>query len=306
MSQRDREDVEWSEAVATRACIAACRVFGLKLHRPPELIRLGTNGVFTVEQGRERKVVRVGPRDYDFELLMDQLALTTWLADREFPTSRPLSTEPIWIEERAVTFWQFLGGKPGHAADGKLLGRLLARLHALSEEYGGRLRPWQALGVLGERLDRVPVGPGFAESDRELLQEWRIEITRAVSQLRFERSPGLIHGDFHTGNIVVAQGVPHLVDFDRIAYGPREWDLAQIYTSQRLFNVGADFVDDVMSGYGWDLRDFEGVEALARLRALFQMCWLLTLPRTSRVVQEIENRMHFWRDPATAPVWRPL
>jgi hypothetical protein len=106
--------------------------------------------------------------------------------------------------------------------------------------------------------------------------------------------------------VVVSDGALQLLDLDRIAHGPREWDLIQpLAAASRFRDVGVD-VEQFLSGYDWDVRLLAGHEILVKLRLLFMTSWLLTLPRTPVVQQEIRIRMSFWRTSDGAPRWSPV
>lgn len=303
----DQLDPAWSESTARKTCIAACQEADLQPIGQPSLIRLGTNAVFEVKTASGPVVaVRVAPSDYDSDLLSDQLRLADWLCEAGFPTSRPIRREITWIDSRPVTFWAFLDGRPGTDADRCAFGRLLSSYHAITNDYRGRLPEWEPLGRLGRRLDIACVDDAFSTDDRELLCGWRDRLTDGVSELEFVLPKGPLHGDVSTGNVIVVDSGLYLVDLDRIARGPREWDLSTILASQEFFGAPGETVDDFMTGYGWDLRGFAGAHELTRLRALFMTSWLITLPRTPPVKEEIANRMRFWRDPSEAHVWHPV
>lgn len=299
-------DREWSEAVAVESCNQACAAIGLDLVSPPELIRVGTNAVFCVHTPNHKLAVRAAPADYDGDLLHDQILFASWLCDMGFPTSRPAREEITWVSGRPVTFWEFLDGRPGGVPDRKPLGELLARFHRLTDSYAGPMPAWEPLGRLGDRLETAHIDDGFGEDDRAVLCAWRDRLTATARGMQFTLPAGPLHGDVHLGNVIVVDGLLHLIDLDRIARGPREWDLATVLASHEMFGTPRDSVDAFMEGYGWDLRGFPEAESLTRLRALFQTSWLVTLPRTEPVVEEIARRMRFWRDPSDLVPWRAV
>lgn len=276
-------------------------------HGSPVLIRLGTNAVFRVDTAPGPILVRVSPSDYDPELIDQQLQLASWLKYQGFPTSQPLRPDIAWSDGRPVTFWEFITSDTSTAGVMRMLGSTAAIFHQLTDAYIGELPMWEPLGRLGPRLDVVPCDQSFSEADRILLKSWRDRLTSAVEKLEFQRATGPIHGDIHTGNAIVSDGRLYLIDLDRIARGPREWDLSQPLVASQMFGVSQRDIDDFMVGYGWDMRTYDGADVLVRLRALFMTSWLLTLPRTSRVREEITNRLAFWRDPdGKPPRWHPV
>lgn len=58
---------------------------------------------------------------------------------------------------------------------------------------------------------------------QKILNEYRINhcFRTATAQ-----SSGLVHGDMHCGNVVLAESKPLFIDLDSIAIGPKEYDLA--------------------------------------------------------------------------------
>ena len=70
----------------------------------------------------------------------------------------------------------------------------------------------------------------MAEPDRVWLQQRITSLRDEWGALALARSPGLIHGDAHVGNLIQAAcGDVLLGDWDHVAMGPREWDLMQIH-----------------------------------------------------------------------------
>jgi Ser/Thr protein kinase RdoA (MazF antagonist) len=291
----------WSEGSARKAAERAAARLGLT--EPIELVRLGTNGVFFSGE----TVVRVSPPDESPELVQQQLEFARWLVDNEFPTSAPFLDEPVVVGCTLVTTWSRIRGEPGREADRVEFGQLLRHFHALTDSYQGPMPEWEPLGRLGQRLDEVPSDDTFSEDDRKTLCRWRDDLVSAARELEWVLDPGPLHGDVHTGNLIVNESGQYLVDLDRIARGPREWDLTQPVGSLQRFGGDPAQVDEFMAGYGWDLRSWSGSEILVSLRLLFMTSWLLTVPRNDRVRAEISTRMSYWRQPSDAAGrWNPV
>lgn len=292
-------DARRAEAVARTALVT-----GVVPGDPSSLrlIRLGTNGVFLAGDA----VVRVSPPDEDPVLLAQQIELAGWLADHRFPTPRPLTPDTPVVDGLLVSSWQRVEGRPGDQVDRRALGALLRRFHELTNTYEGQLPEWQPLGRLGTRLDSVSSDRVFTEDDRGLLCRWRDELTAAAASTEWTLVSGPLHGDVHTGNVLVGDDGPVLLDLDRIARGPREWDLTQPVGSTDRFGGREADLDEFMVGYGWDLRSWPKHAALVQLRLLFMTSWLLTLPRTPAVHREIATRLKYWRPGPEAPRWGPV
>ena len=300
-------DNNWSAESATTTLIAALQKVPVSLIRTPRLIRVGTNAVYELHTRDDQALGRVSPSDYEPELLKQQMEFAGWLHSQGFPTSAPLIPEIIWVGGRGTTLWEWITPDEGADIDFYALGELLARLHSVTDMYRGSLPNWEPLGRLGDRLSAVEIDDAFGKDDRQVLCDWRDKLLADVKALSFDRPAGPIHGDVHTGNVILSGGQLYIVDLDRIARGPREWDLTQILVANARFGTPANKLDAFMAGYGWDIRQHPGAELLQQLRALFMTSWLLTLPRTDAVQAEIKNRLTYWRNPdAEAPLWHPV
>lgn len=269
-----------------------------------ELVRLGTNAVFLADQG----VIRVSPPDYPKESLAQQIALAKWLVKSGFPTAEPLTSQVRQMDGCYITLWRRLIPAPGASCSAGEIGRLARLFHSLTESYEGDLPGWDPVGRLGIRLSHLRPDDLLSESDIALIKSRHEHLIAPASHLESRLGWGPIHGDIHPGNVLVNEaGEHHLLDFDRIARGPREWDLTQPVVSQLFFGRDVGHVDQFMVGYGTDPREFDGFDVLVQLRALFMTSWLLTLPRTERVAKEIRTRLAYWRDPsATLARWSPV
>jgi Ser/Thr protein kinase RdoA (MazF antagonist) len=103
---------------------------------------------------------------------------------------------------------------------------------------------------------------------RDWLADQIEELRGRWAELRFPHPAVLIHGDAHPGNLIRApHGVIVLGDWDHVAVGPPEWDLAQVfYTSRRLGFPPQEEVDGFGAAYGWEPRDWPGLPTLLAIR----------------------------------------
>ena len=88
--------------------------------------------------------------------------------------------------------------------------------------------------------------------------------------MEFSRPPGLIHGEAHIGNVLRASsGQMVLGDWDHVAAGPRECDLIQIHFLRRRFGrASPGDIDAFAAAYGWDVREWPGLETLIAIREI--------------------------------------
>jgi hypothetical protein len=133
-------------------------------------------------------------------------------------------------------------------------------------------------------------------------------LRRQWSTLDFPRPAGLIHGDAHIGNLMrTASGQAVLGDWDHVATGPREWDLAQIhYMDRRFGRAGRDGINAFATAYGWDIRTWPGLDTLIAIR---EITGLAPYIRTARdrppYGQQLAYRLHTLQSGDTQARWEP-
>ncbi|QIG44321.1 phosphotransferase [Nocardioides anomalus] len=273
-----------AESLALRALAQA--------ERPAEglhLVRWGTNAVFRTAD----TVVRLADSDYDTDLLQQQVDLAIWLRSRAFPTARLLHQGVV--DGQPVTVWERIAEvREPTMAD---LAELARRFHDVTADYDGSLPEWEPLGRLGVRMDQMEPDRVITEQALAQLREVKDHLVNQVRDVDFVLPRGPIHGDIHEGNVLVDSSGPHLIDFDRIARGPREWDLVEPLAGVVLF--GQDDAEWLTFAhrYGYDLREWGPWTELLKLRAMFMFSWLLTLQRTPQVEEEVRTRLAYFLEP---------
>jgi hypothetical protein len=137
--------------------------------------------------------------------------------------------QPVIIEEKAVTFWQYepqddvLNPNAGQIAES--LFRLHSKLASMRNRatFSSFGEPMMAAVRV---LERPGVAPDLAEVDRARLRKTLIDgIARLANMTGSEQ---VIHGSPHRFNILVVDEVPKFIDFETVELGPLEWDLAHL------------------------------------------------------------------------------
>ena len=140
-----------------------------------------------------------------------------------------------------------LEGKPWdpcQRAEGAAVAATLARLHGAEQPQGARVHTHSAELELARRaVDDI------SRLDASLARDASALAARLAQHLPAESPPRLVHGDFHLGQVLVAQDIA-LCDFDRACLGPAGVDLAALHAHAVIADpdVGtafsAAFVDD--------------------------------------------------------------
>jgi Ser/Thr protein kinase RdoA (MazF antagonist) len=162
-----------------------------------------------------------------------ELAIARELVALAAPVVHPFERrgieQPVSMNERVVTFWQYAPQNTVIESSANQVAEYLFRLHSCLAS----LRDRAALPSVTEPLmsavsglERPEFAPGLAEPDRALLRETLVD---GVARLaRIKGSDQVIHGSPHRFNILNVDGTPKFIDFETVEFGPLEWDLAHL------------------------------------------------------------------------------
>lgn len=235
------------------------------------------------------------PGRWQDDAILEEHRFTRMLAEHEIPAVAPIvhGDGRTLCEHAGFRFALFpwaRGRAPelNTAADRRLLGRYLGRLHRLgaAEKFAHRWRlDVNSFGhesvALIKKTDYVPaeLRNAFFQTAETLLPLLDA-IFREVGDVAWIR----LHGDCHLGNVLWGVNGPILVDFDDCLSGPAVQDLWMLLSGERdemeahlgeYLNGYAEFMD-------FDPRELRLIEPLRTLRLLRYSAWLA----------------HRWDDPA--------
>ncbi len=169
-----------------------------------------------------------------------------------------------------------------------LLGRTLARMHAIGSRRRFSSRPSLTVERLGDDARAKVIDSGFVP-DALTTQYARVS-EQVIGRIRqsfdgFGIMPSVrIHGDCHVGNILWRDTGPLFVDLDDCMSGPRIQDLWMFLSGDASLQQSSWTA--LMEGYevfgDFDSAELTLVEALRSLRILHHAAWIA----------------HRWRDPA--------
>lgn len=232
-----------------------------------ELLRLSSNAVFA--HPAAGLVIRISTNLAARARITASLPVTAWLASEGFPCTAPapVDGQPFTIAGKLASVWQYVPEAPGPPPSAMDLARLLRDLHSRPLPPSPPEPLTDPLASVTAALQSAPAG-ALPDRDRDWLAAQITGLRRTWAELQFPHPPALVHGDAHPGNLIRA---PHdtivLGDWDHVAIGPPEWDLAQIfYTGHRLGYPPLDEVEAFGPAYGWNPRDWPGLPTLLAIR----------------------------------------
>lgn len=263
----------------------------------PELMRIGQNAVFTAGD----LILRVGIATAPMGVA---LRFAERVAAAGVRAARP--ARPDWVASGrlSVTAWERIDADPGAVVDWERVGAMVARVHAIDPHTVDHPLPFCASFPWWRFDDTIAlvgtVDHAAATGMRAALAEhrWWLDAGHAGGPL------ALLHGDVHTGNVLVDAAGPVLIDWDLLCVGPPEWDHAALCTWTDRWGGRPGLYEAFAAGAAEPLDD-------RRLRAIAQLRLLAaTLMRVQRAAidpaaaDEAQRRLAYWRGDPDAPQWR--
>jgi aminoglycoside phosphotransferase (APT) family kinase protein len=280
----------------------ACSVTGFNGDNA-RLMRIGENALFHLPE--DSIVVRIA-RTMDYWTdAKKEVDVARWLRKLGFPAAQAYDLpQPIPARSHPVTFWRFIAGRPGDRRDIGTLGTVLRRLHSTPPPTEFMLPHEDVLERVRKRVEAAAV----PFSDKAILLQRLNYLELELRQLHYRLDPAPTHGDAHSENLMICNGRPVLIDFERFAWGQPEWDLAMTATEYLTAKWWTDdeygqFVD----AYGYDVMSWaEGFDVLRAVHELKMTTWLMqNIAESHEIADEYQVRMRTLQG-ETSPGWRPF
>jgi Ser/Thr protein kinase RdoA (MazF antagonist) len=192
------------------------------------------------------------------------------------------------------------------------LGALMAAMHAQacawSPPAGFERHALDADGLMGEAPFWGPFWshPTFTPAERALVLATRDRLHAALLRLgKPADSYSLIHADLHQGNLVLADGQLHVIDFDDAGFGWHAYDIAVALLRVLPHRSGERIAAALVAGYRARRSLPEDVLALLPMfllvRELALVGWVLQRPELARGLSRAEAAALCARCAAFAP-----
>jgi aminoglycoside phosphotransferase (APT) family kinase protein len=291
-----------SAASSQETLRAVCSIAGFNGNNA-RLIRLGENALFHLPE--DGIVVRIAHTMDYWTDAAKEINAARWLAGLRFPAAQACEVpQPLSVRGHPVTFWHFIIGRLGDQRDIATLGALLCRLHVTPPPATFTLPREDVLGRVRQRVEAATV----PLHDKIFLLQRLDHLESELLSLRYPLHPAPTHGDAHTENLIICDGWPVLIDFERFAWGQPEWDLALTATE---YLTAKWWTDDeygqFVTAYGYDVTSWaEGFPILQAVHELKMTTWLMqNIAESREIADEYQVRMRTLRGKPSSG-WRPF
>lgn len=257
------------------------------------------DGRFLALNSYENRVYQVGlddnslivvkfyrPNRWSDDAILEEHTFTQELADCDISVVPPTAIDGRTLhaaEGFRLAVYPCRGGRAPELDDLDMLeqlGRLVARIHLVGEQEDFQHRPSIDVDSYLVEPSNTVMQSGYLPFELEETYEALVGEIRDAVELCVERSGGYdvirLHGDFHPGNVLVNNGVFHIVDFDDCRSGPSVQDLWMFLSGDR--EEQRPQLHALLDGYeqfrSFDASELHLVEALRSLRIVHYTGWL--------------------------------
>lgn len=266
--------------------LAAVEAAGL--HTNPVCYALNSfeNRVYEVELEDRRRVVAkfYRPRRWSREQILEEHTFMADLEADEIPICRhrpfPDGTTLKTIDGIHYCLYDRFGGRaPEEFSDVAVerLGMLAARIH----NAGARREAVHRVRLCGDTYVRQDLA-WLAEHETipPVYERRYFDAAHAIADIADERMEGVetgrVHGDFHIGNLLLRDGLFHVLDFDDMVVGPPVQDLWLVLPGRDRYTERQRelFVSAYEQLRDFDRRSLRLIEPLRGLRVVHYAAWL--------------------------------
>jgi len=222
---------------------------------------------------------------WDDATIAEEHAFTLELADAEVSVVPPVVIDGATLhrhEEFRFALYPRRGGR-APALDNldalEVLGRFIARIHAIGASRKYRHRPSLTVQSFGDEARAYVLASGLVPTD--LLPAYESVSAGLLADVHRIRN-GVsyrelrLHGDCHPGNVLIREDTPHFVDFDDSRMGPAVQDIWMLLSGDREAQQSqlARVLDGYHDFFEFDPAELRYLECLRALRLMHHAAWI--------------------------------
>lgn len=299
--------MQWTEENLRKQAMALLSTHSID-HSSLKTLRFGENAVFhPVGSGL---VLRISRPSVSHQHLTRQIAVSQALkaASISCVTIAGDFPAPVDTPYGLATLWSWQPPDPIRPEISlRRFGTILREFHDAISASGIEMEPWDPFTKIIARIQKAAqeVANSDISSALSSLLTYSADLSSKASS-PWPAGETCLHGDAHTGNIIVSGGNYHIHDFDDICHGPTEWDFAPLGVACRRFGVPRKELDDLQAGYGKMVAHGEPFDRMTQIRELFMTTWLLQNRNESNTIQkEVDHRIHCILTGDSRNAWKP-
>lgn len=226
------------------------------------------------------------PERWSDEQILEEHQFCFELAEQELPIVLPLEQSQqstlMHYQGFSIALFERKGGHApelDYAENLTVLGRLLARMHAIGSREAYQYRPKLSLQSFGQESvayisqHAIPgeLDVAYATLCADLLKTMQTRLDEAgpIHSIR-------VHGDCHAGNMLWRDDAPHFVDFDDSRMAPAVQDIWMLLSGnpeQQSIQL-KKILDGYLDFYDFNFAELQLIEVFRTLRIMHYSAWL--------------------------------
>ena len=284
----------WSAAEAREKLQDALAIWSLR--GDVHLLHFAKNTVFSLP--RENLAVKVSRPGASWDRVSRSLRFAEWLEEEGYPGPRvasEISRVPVRVDNVLLSFWRMDNFVASLSAPE--LAQALRSFHQIVVNFPEDLPPLDPLGDIALMLQNLE------GDDVPLLWEWHNRLEETWMEVPSLLGEGPLHGNAHRGNGASRGREVCMMDFDLLAWGPREWDLLPETLAPRRYGRPHRDYQLFARTYGFDVTSWPGFQNTVLVRELLATVFRMQADKGLQGETESDRRLRYWRG-ERSPVWR--
>ncbi len=226
------------------------------------------------------------PERWTREQILEEHEFCFELAEQELPVVLPMRNQQqnslLHYEGFDIALFERKGGRApelDYEDNLTILGRLLARIHAIGSRAKYQLRP--TIDIQSYAVESMQfILQNFIPMELETAYRTLCDDLIPTMQQRLKEAGSVatirVHGDCHAGNMLWRDDAPHFVDFDDSRMAPAIQDIWMLLSGDS--EQQAEQIRKILDGYhefnDFNFAELKLIEVFRTLRIMYYSAWL--------------------------------